>query len=195
MNLWEKLFARGRYELPERWDSLMSFSVVVPFSREHMKDLKCSLEEAARFRSAFADICRPKYFPDPLYEELRARIGRSEEPSNEERKYLEGRERYFEELAIEKIGIALVYEEPQETLSNEAVEALREISKPYPECRVLAFSEDMLIVNGGARYLISTGHYTWGFKTFILEPNQKLSKRQLTKSLVDMLRDEWIEPM
>ena len=195
MNLWEKLFARGRYELPERWDSLMSFSVVVPFSREHMKDLKCSLEEAARFRSAFADICRPKYFPDPLYEELRARIGRSEEPSNEERKYLEGRERYFEELAIEKIGIALVYEEPQETLSNEAVEALREISKPYPECRVLAFSEDMLIVNGGARYLISTGHYTRGFKTFILEPNQKLSKRQLTKSLVDMLRDEWIEPM
>lgn len=158
-----------------------------------MKDLNRSLEEAARFRSEFADICLQKYFPDPLYEELRVKIGRSQGRSQEEQKYLVGRASYFEGLAIEKIGMALVYEEPQETLSDEALEALRKISKPYPECRVLAFSQDMLIVNGGARYLISTGHYTRGFKTFILEPDRKLSKRQLTKFLVDMLRDEWIE--
>jgi hypothetical protein len=177
--------------LPETWDSLQSFSITIPFSKERPHDVECRLQEAIKFRQALTYLCRKKYFPDLLYEELleaQAVNDSSESPDEtEERKYVKAATADYESQAIAKIGIVLLYEDAEETLDPNQREELIRIADAHSECRLVVFPSDHLLLNDGARSLLESGRYSRGRQILYIEKGERFSEEKVHNLLVHML--------
>jgi hypothetical protein len=169
------------------WASLSSVTVVVPFRDGGFTALRGQLANAAALRTGLALVCRRDYFPDPTYEALLASSKGSLGP--DETKYCEASRRRYEQLATEKVDLAVLCEEPLESLDLSMQNELARLAEPFPACRIVAFGRDQLTVNGGARTLITTLDLT-SAKIMLVETDRAIPDEELLERLLNIMSND-----
>ncbi len=133
-------------------------------------------------------LCRKKYFPDLLYEKLlEAEAINNSSDETENQKYVKAATADYESQAIKKIGIVLLYEDAEETLNSVQGEELIKIANAYPECRLVVFPSDYLLLNDSARSLLASGRYSRGWRILYIEKGERFSEEKIHNLLAHML--------
>jgi hypothetical protein len=190
MGFFDKVFcpmAGPTSTLSKDWASLSAFSVVIPFASNELAGLPGRLAEGAKLRSGLKLVCRRDYFRNPCYEALVAKASGGAALCAEEERYCAAASRRYEQLAVQKIGLALLCEEPKESLTSETVNEVARIAQQYTECRVVAFEQEMLILNDRARSLVATGRWTKGSRVLFLDDGRTFSDREVLWVLQEMM--------
>jgi hypothetical protein len=169
------------------WATLASFSVVIPFASNELAGLPARLTDGAKLRSGLTLVCRRDYFRNPFYEALVAKASCGAVLCGEDVLYCAAASRRYERLAAEKIGLALLCEDPRESLASATVNEVARIAEQYTECRVISFEREMLILNDGARSLVARGRWTKGSRVLFLEDGRTFSDQEVPRVLQEMM--------
>lgn len=169
--------------LPPYWESLRSFSIVIPFSEKHLQMLTRTLEEAAKFRTALLQLCRTSYFHDPLYEQMMNEKETSGDHSARLEEYINGCTNELQSKVVEKIGLILLFESTGQELSPGQQRELAELANNCQACNVIDFTGDRLVRNPRSAVL----RYASGGRILIIEPRRQFSDAEVNELLSDML--------
>jgi hypothetical protein len=130
-------------QLPEHWESVRSFTVVIPFTEADRQQLEQTLFEADKIRQILREVHCTKYFPDAVYSsicELR-QGGDSVELGSELEHYAETFEHEAEEMVAEKVRLLLLYENWTRPLDERQQALVNALANQYPSCDVLDFGQ------------------------------------------------------
>lgn len=167
-------------KLPKYWESVRSFTIIIPFSEHDVPALDATLLETLKVRHALLRAYHAKYFPDKIYSSVRVLRERGEPLGPELDRYWETANNEAATAVAEKTRILLLHDNASRRLVQAAQEAVVSIANKHPECDVIDFGGDPLVRNPRQGVV----PYAGGGKVLFLEPGAHLSDKEITSILV-----------
>jgi hypothetical protein len=168
-------------QLPDKWESLRSFTVLIPFTEHTINLIDASLAEALKLREHLTRAYHSKYFANEAYQGITALTATGETIPPDLHDYWDLMNREAEIAVSEKIHIILLHDDANRRLSESEAAGISAGANRHSNCDVLDFGGDPLVHDprkGVVRYLR-------GRKAFLLPPGTRLSDKKAATVLVD----------
>lgn len=166
--------------LPKYWESVRSFTVIIPFSDAHVSTLEAALLEALKIRYALLQVYHVKYFPDEAYSSIRKLRERGESTGPELDEYWETANYNAAAAVAEKVRVVLLHDDASQPLAQAVEVEVVSMANMHPVCDVIDFGGDPLVRNPRQGVV----RYARGGQLLFLEPGTELSDKEAVSILV-----------